>query len=95
LNWFETGAAIFFARFTFQPEAVNDLDIPNFWDFHLWKIKRVKLAENWIWPICLFNQNNQRDFQPNQKYEIQNTLVSVAKKKTKNKRIIFNFTIFY
>jgi len=61
---------VHFFEFNFQVQAVNKLEIPNSFGFHLWKIQRANLAENWIWPICLFNKNNQQDFQTNKKYEI-------------------------
>jgi len=64
-------------------QGTTKLHIPNSWDFYLWKIEEVSLALNKIWPICLFNKNNQRDFQTNQKYEFHHWGVSFALRRTK------------
>jgi hypothetical protein len=36
----------------------------------VWRIERVELKENWIWPICLFNEGNKFDFAQTQNYQV-------------------------
>jgi len=67
-------------------EAVTELEIPNTDTIRLWSIEKVALVENRIWPICLFNKNNQ--FQHEQNYQIHHIFVSVANLK-RNKIELF------
>jgi hypothetical protein len=50
---------------------------PYYGTLKLWRIERVKLKENWIWPICLFNEGN--DFAQTQNYEMNDWRVSVMR----------------
>jgi len=67
-------------------KAVTELQIPNPLKILLWSIEKVALVENRIWPLCLFNKNNQ--FQQEQNYQIHHQFVSVANLK-RNKIELF------
>jgi hypothetical protein len=45
---------------TFNFQIFDALDIKNglLHNITVWKIEKVNLVENWLWPICLFNNGN-------------------------------------
>jgi hypothetical protein len=36
----------------------------------LWKIKKVNLKENYVWPLCLYDQGNMKDYTSPQPYKV-------------------------
>jgi hypothetical protein len=65
---------------------VDALEIKNgFTDFplKLWRIERVELKENMIWPICLSNEGNEFDFAQTQKYQVLHLDVSILRSSEK------------
>jgi hypothetical protein len=47
----------------------------------VWKIEKVDLVENWIWPICLFNKGNKLDSVQTHNYRTYEFMVSISRSK--------------
>jgi hypothetical protein len=41
-----------------------------------WRIEKVSLQENWVWPICLYNKGDELDSAQTQKYFLNTLSVS-------------------
>jgi hypothetical protein len=93
-----------FELFAFQ--VVDLLEIKTgfpgrFGTLKLWIIERVELKENWIWPICLFNEGNEFDFAQTQNYLMLDFWVGILRrskkitmKLLKQKRFLIGNTFF-